>query len=181
MVSLSSDCEPEVGIMAEQYERQRKKRRKTDRLRSRGAMEVFKRIRQYSYSSSDPADDDALLVIDEKALPEMNLFAPDDHEEVEAESDGDEPQLLLLDINDLLDRILLGVEKARGKKDFGEIIVCDCSFEFLFVPGAKIQVNKNLVEPSDFDCVLCYRLLWRPVVTPCGHTYCSVNTKIVCN
>uniref|UniRef100_A0A182QSQ6 RING-type domain-containing protein n=1 Tax=Anopheles farauti TaxID=69004 RepID=A0A182QSQ6_9DIPT len=38
----------------------------------------------------------------------------------------------------------------------------------------RLSVNPALVEPSDFDCVLCCRTLWRPVVTPCGHTYCWV-------
>ncbi|XP_012282081.1 LON peptidase N-terminal domain and RING finger protein 3 [Orussus abietinus] len=27
-------------------------------------------------------------------------------------------------------------------------------------------------ERGDLDCILCCRLLWRPVSTPCGHTYC---------
>uniref|UniRef100_A0A1B0D5T6 RING-type domain-containing protein n=1 Tax=Phlebotomus papatasi TaxID=29031 RepID=A0A1B0D5T6_PHLPP len=36
------------------------------------------------------------------------------------------------------------------------------------------QVNPTLIEASDFDCVLCCRTLWKPVVTPCGHTYCSI-------
>lgn len=39
-----------------------------------------------------------------------------------------------------------------------------------------IEVNPSLIDTSDFDCVLCYRTLWKPVVTPCGHTYCMVNT-----
>lgn len=39
---------------------------------------------------------------------------------------------------------------------------------------ALLQVNPSLIESSDFDCVLCCRTLWKPVVTPCGHTYCWV-------
>lgn len=48
-----------------------------------------------------------------------------------------------------------------------------------FVSGAKeraseLTIDGNLVHKSDFDCVLCSRTLWRPVTTPCGHTYCRV-------
>ncbi|EDW70636.1 LON peptidase N-terminal domain and RING finger protein 2 isoform X1 [Drosophila virilis] len=35
-------------------------------------------------------------------------------------------------------------------------------------------VGGQLIDASDFDCVLCCRTLWKPVVTPCGHTYCLV-------
>lgn len=38
-----------------------------------------------------------------------------------------------------------------------------------------LDVNPSLIDISDFDCVLCYRTLWKPVVTPCGHTYCMVR------
>ncbi|CRK92767.1 CLUMA_CG006225, isoform A [Clunio marinus] len=37
-----------------------------------------------------------------------------------------------------------------------------------------LEVNPLHIEPSDFDCVLCCRTLYQPVVTPCGHTYCWV-------
>ena len=28
------------------------------------------------------------------------------------------------------------------------------------------------VEPQDLECSLCFRVLWQPVTTLCGHTYC---------
>lgn len=37
-----------------------------------------------------------------------------------------------------------------------------------------ITVAPSLIDASDFDCVLCCRTFWKPVVTPCGHTYCLV-------
>ncbi|XP_058984467.1 LON peptidase N-terminal domain and RING finger protein 2-like, partial [Musca domestica] len=37
-----------------------------------------------------------------------------------------------------------------------------------------ISVAPTLIDASDFDCVLCCRTFWKPVVTPCGHTYCLV-------
>ncbi|XP_030385841.1 LON peptidase N-terminal domain and RING finger protein 1 [Scaptodrosophila lebanonensis] len=36
------------------------------------------------------------------------------------------------------------------------------------------SVQGQQIDASDFDCVLCCRTLWKPVVTPCGHTYCLV-------
>lgn len=40
-------------------------------------------------------------------------------------------------------------------------------------PSANdLQVESILVDQADFECVLCCRSLWRPVTTPCGHTYC---------
>ncbi|XP_023176231.2 LON peptidase N-terminal domain and RING finger protein 3 isoform X1 [Drosophila hydei] len=38
----------------------------------------------------------------------------------------------------------------------------------------QVSVSGQLIDASDFDCVLCCRTLWKPVVTPCGHTYCLV-------
>jgi hypothetical protein len=52
----------------------------------------------------------------------------------------------------------------------------------VFVTGIEpkpwLLVNPSMIESSDFDCVLCCRTLFRPVVTPCGHTYCWVR-KII--
>lgn len=33
-------------------------------------------------------------------------------------------------------------------------------------------IDPEAVDKDDFDCALCFRLLWQPVTTPCGHTYC---------
>ncbi|KAK3597512.1 hypothetical protein CHS0354_041930 [Potamilus streckersoni] len=33
-------------------------------------------------------------------------------------------------------------------------------------------VDSSLVSKEDFECSLCYRLLYQPVTTPCGHTFC---------
>uniref|UniRef100_A0A3B3QVW4 LON peptidase N-terminal domain and ring finger 1 n=1 Tax=Paramormyrops kingsleyae TaxID=1676925 RepID=A0A3B3QVW4_9TELE len=38
------------------------------------------------------------------------------------------------------------------------------------VPHRAVPVH--LVEASDFECSLCMRLFYRPVSTPCGHTFC---------
>lgn len=38
-----------------------------------------------------------------------------------------------------------------------------------------VDVPRSMIDMSDFDCVLCYRTLWKPVVTICGHTFCMVS------
>jgi len=35
------------------------------------------------------------------------------------------------------------------------------------------DINPSAVKTDDFDCSLCFRLMWEPVTTPCGHTYCK--------
>ncbi|XP_014252363.1 LON peptidase N-terminal domain and RING finger protein 3 [Cimex lectularius] len=42
----------------------------------------------------------------------------------------------------------------------------------LQIEGRNIIVRRDMVDAEDFECVLCCRTLWRPVTTPCGHTYC---------
>lgn len=39
--------------------------------------------------------------------------------------------------------------------------------------SSLLQMDMKAVDPSDFDCILCCRTLWRPVTTPCGHSYCA--------
>lgn len=35
-------------------------------------------------------------------------------------------------------------------------------------------IADSAVELSDYDCPLCLRMLWQPVTTTCGHTYCKM-------
>lgn len=58
----------------------------------------------------------------------------------------------------LIDRIYVEIEKIRRIEPV----------------QISLHVNPRLIESSDFDCVLCSRTLWKPVVTPCGHTYCWI-------
>jgi len=36
------------------------------------------------------------------------------------------------------------------------------------------NIPDSQVDAGDYECPLCYRLLWQPVTTACGHTYCKV-------
>lgn len=35
-----------------------------------------------------------------------------------------------------------------------------------------VSIHPILVKVADLECSLCYRLLFKPVTTPCGHTFC---------
>jgi hypothetical protein len=36
----------------------------------------------------------------------------------------------------------------------------------------NLVINDSLLNTSDLECSLCYRLFYNPVTTPCGHSYC---------
>ncbi|CAL1298668.1 unnamed protein product [Larinioides sclopetarius] len=38
----------------------------------------------------------------------------------------------------------------------------------------KDQIDLSCLDKQDFECALCIRLLWEPVSTTCGHTFCRV-------
>jgi len=35
------------------------------------------------------------------------------------------------------------------------------------------HIDPSAVDVNDYECALCFRLLWQPVTTSCGHTYCK--------
>jgi hypothetical protein len=35
-------------------------------------------------------------------------------------------------------------------------------------------IDANFADSGDFECPLCIRLLWQPITTPCGHTFCKM-------
>lgn len=35
------------------------------------------------------------------------------------------------------------------------------------------EVDEKAVDSNDYECPLCMRMLWVPVTTPCGHTFCK--------
>lgn len=90
-------------------------------------------------------------------------------------------------IRNLVDRINQEIHKIKRKSGISfvayisynlKLYVCAFPNIILGVDASKcinLQVNPRLVDLSDFECVLCYRTLWKPVVTPCGHTYCLVS------
>lgn len=86
-------------------------------------------------------------------------------------------------IQQLLDGIRLEIQKAKSEYTlslyyfYGQFINAFLSVE---IDGSSnlLKVNPSLIDSSDFNCVLCLRTLWNPVVTQCGHTYCLVSLSI---
>ncbi|XP_033744047.1 LON peptidase N-terminal domain and RING finger protein 3-like [Pecten maximus] len=40
------------------------------------------------------------------------------------------------------------------------------------LPMDAVAIRPELLNKEDFECSLCYRLLYEPVTTPCGHAFC---------
>ncbi|XP_026676755.1 LOW QUALITY PROTEIN: LON peptidase N-terminal domain and RING finger protein 3 [Diaphorina citri] len=56
----------------------------------------------------------------------------------------------------LLTRILTEVDKLKNTE---------------FQPSS-LKIDLTRADSSDFDCILCRSTIWKPVTTPCGHSYC---------
>lgn len=54
------------------------------------------------------------------------------------------------------------------------ILITFAYFLGVDVKPVDLYLDPAVLDKSDFDCVLCCRTLWRPVTTPCGHTYCQI-------
>jgi len=72
-----------------------------------------------------------------------------------------ESQKLLVSRNRQLCKVLDKVEKAV------EAVLTQNSQQ------KNRHIDPAAVDPSDFDCSLCFRMLWQPTTTLCGHTYCK--------
>jgi len=35
------------------------------------------------------------------------------------------------------------------------------------------ELDLNAVDANDYECPLCMRTFWKPITTPCGHTFCK--------
>lgn len=35
------------------------------------------------------------------------------------------------------------------------------------------QLASEALDSNDYECPLCMRMLWKPITTPCGHTFCK--------
>ncbi|XP_048506866.1 LON peptidase N-terminal domain and RING finger protein 3 [Athalia rosae] len=58
----------------------------------------------------------------------------------------------------ILDRVYQEVKKLK--------------FDTRLPTGLLPPLTISGTSSGEFDCILCCRVLWKPVTTPCGHTYC---------
>jgi len=59
-----------------------------------------------------------------------------------------------------------------------KILKSEDGFKWLHVDQVSDQrlhreLDAKAVDASDYECPLCMRLLWKPITTPCGHTFCK--------
>ncbi|XP_060103350.1 LON peptidase N-terminal domain and RING finger protein 1 [Heteronotia binoei] len=59
-------------------------------------------------------------------------------------------------------------EDRQSKRQKRETLERDTVFLF-----KGEEVPKDLISISDFECSVCMRLVFHPVTTPCGHTFCK--------
>jgi len=96
-----------------------------------------------------------------------------DQAEQDTDSDSDKEEASTITI-----RKLKSNKKMLISKNQRLCAVLD-KIDNVIVEGTKMthtqkdrDIDPEAVKAEDFDCSLCFRLLWQPITTPCGHTYC---------
>ena len=41
------------------------------------------------------------------------------------------------------------------------------------VEATKTGEEPTVVVDEEFQCAICWQLMYKPVTTPCGHTFCK--------
>ena len=109
--------------------------------------------------------------------------ASDDSFSSDSSSEDDSfTQTLATSVNDFIPGLLRGlvdfVQTMAENTDKLEVVPKPT--EGWFVRGLLSYranyraIDSSVVDSSDYECPLCMRLLWQPITTPCGHTFCRV-------
>lgn len=82
----------------------------------------------------------------------------------------------------LVDRILADLERLKSIFIFFFSLSffrsTNCGFDVGTESPPNVQMRTvdtttpGKLDISDFECTLCCRLMWQPVTTPCGHSFC---------
>lgn len=126
-----------------------------------------------SYAGSHTGSSDSLSVMDTfqaKDLPTCLMELGEYLDKISDESSNED----LTDTNAHNATKLNQLEEDDILTSFGETE----PINWLTIHEEKIQrsyreLNLESVKSDDYECPLCMRTLWKPITTPCGHTFCK--------
>nr|XP_046164708.1 LON peptidase N-terminal domain and RING finger protein 1-like isoform X3 [Oncorhynchus gorbuscha] len=61
---------------------------------------------------------------------------------------------------------------SHGSKHKKQGVACGASSQGASARAHRV-VPRDLLDPNDLECSLCFRLFYEPVTAPCGHTFCK--------
>ncbi|XP_064860131.1 LON peptidase N-terminal domain and RING finger protein 1-like isoform X3 [Oncorhynchus nerka] len=61
---------------------------------------------------------------------------------------------------------------SHGSKHKKQGVACGASTQGASARAHRV-VPRDLLDPNDLECSLCFRLFYEPVTAPCGHTFCK--------
>ena len=148
------------------------------------------------HSTSTSKKGSASLNVNKHCFLQTNTFLQQDDSDDSSSSDSEGEGQLCLEVDGSCDDTRspsLNVSKLipdfiRGLVDYVSILsensnkleVVSKPNEEWYVRGLLSyraqyrSINQDAIDSADYECPLCMRLLWQPITTPCGHTFCRV-------
>ncbi|XP_077984648.1 LON peptidase N-terminal domain and RING finger protein 3-like [Glandiceps talaboti] len=137
-------------------------------------------VEKNNASSSDIMDTSESTELDKRKHPDFSALLKVADTEVDALKEVSSPSMSSSSSSSTRSRLSLSsavIEIGKRKRNDLSPLSSPIKTHFKFSkievrPRTPREVKPEMIDKSDYECSLCFRLYYQPVTTPCGHMFC---------